>query len=314
MSKSFKQNGKKFGKRLGMQTLEEKAMMAGDVAVSVSGGDLIINEAADSIGGDQQVQVSQLENGKLRVQGLNGTQIETQAIIYNRELGRRERITIHVDSLDYNVSGGIDVDLGEGRDNFTTSAGGPTLSTQFMDIDMGDGNDRDFVALRNAAVDEQVNITTGGGNDSVSLHTVQVGEGGDNDGDLTIETGNGQDLVSMYKVGVSDDVVIDMALSQSLAERDTLMMNQVAIHDDLEVDFGGGNDKFDFFYSSVDEADIEAGAGDDDVVAIGSVADDFNYDGGTGTDEFWAFYSNGVDTNDIDLDLSSAVRRTYGQV
>lgn len=295
-------------KKLRMQTLEEKALMAGDVAVSVIDGDLQINEASDSIGQDQQVEVRQLENGKIRVQGLNGTQIKTRGIQWNPWTGSFSFGTIGVDYKDYDVSGGIDVDLGNGRDNFTTNAGGPTLDIEHLNVEMGGDSNRDFVALRNLQVEDDLHISTGGGNDSVSLHTVGV-----EDGDIDIFTGNGSDHVRFTKVVTNGDARVDMADNLWSAERDTLAISSSTL-DDLEVQLGGGNDQVDLMFASLDDVDIDAGAGDDDVVAMFSDVDELNYDGGSGADEYWAYYLGGVDTNDIDLDLSSANFRAYGQV
>src|SRR6476620_3269472 len=56
--------------RLSFEQMEAREMMAGDVAASVSNGNLYLNEAAKQIGRDNAVLVSQIAPGKIRVTGL----------------------------------------------------------------------------------------------------------------------------------------------------------------------------------------------------------------------------------------------------
>src|SRR4051794_36583312 len=55
--------------KLNLENLEDRQMMAGDLAAYVSGGNLYVNEAPGQIGQDNGVIISQLANGKIRVSG-----------------------------------------------------------------------------------------------------------------------------------------------------------------------------------------------------------------------------------------------------
>lgn len=294
----------------GIQQLEEKAMMAGDVAVSVSGGDLIINEAAGHQGEDQAVEVRQLEDGKMQVSGKNGTMIQVPMYIFQN--GQIVQTNMRVGSWTYSgVNDDIRVDLGEGSDRFETAAS-TTLEVDSLSVDMGHGNERDTVSLRNVATRGSVSVTTGAGNDFVSVHNSTVGDGRWED--LTIRTGDGIDTVNLFQTTVRDNVNIDTADSQTLNEVDRVTMQQVTM-DDLFADLGAGDDDLNIYYSNMDDANIQGGRGNDDVLFYGSTADDVDFNGGSGVDRFFAFYTGGQDSNDIDdLDLFSATYTPYGQV
>jgi hypothetical protein len=68
---------RKFSKqrRFQMERLEDRQMMAGDVAASVKNGTLSIEEAPNSIGGAQHFEIVQLATNKVRLVGSAGTKI-----------------------------------------------------------------------------------------------------------------------------------------------------------------------------------------------------------------------------------------------
>src|SRR6188472_3066862 len=60
-------------RKLNMEQMESREMMAGDISAYVQNGNLYINEAKNSIGKDQGVLVTQLANGNIRLQGQDAT-------------------------------------------------------------------------------------------------------------------------------------------------------------------------------------------------------------------------------------------------
>ncbi len=57
----------KQNRRLSIENLEARQMMAGDVTAAVQNGNLYITEAAGQAGLDNAVQISELPSGMIRV-------------------------------------------------------------------------------------------------------------------------------------------------------------------------------------------------------------------------------------------------------
>ena len=114
----------------GMQRLEEKALMAGDVAINLIGGDLHINEA--DLNDSQEVRVYQRfeSNGmsRLRVQGMNGSRVSFNGNVQN--------------SHDVWVSDGIHANLGGGNDRITFESWYGGIDVDEVRINTGSGSDR----------------------------------------------------------------------------------------------------------------------------------------------------------------------------
>ena len=146
-------------KKLGLQKLEEKALMAGDVAVSFDGTTLSIDEAADSVGDAQQVQMYKLSNGGIRVQGLGDTRIQTQGFI-NGNIP----FTFYRSYVDYYGVGStdnIDVDLGGGNDSLTMLNYNGGINANLVTVDTGAGNDR--VSLSGLETRHELRVDTHSG-------------------------------------------------------------------------------------------------------------------------------------------------------
>ncbi|QDU58609.1 hypothetical protein [Aeoliella mucimassa] len=294
---------RKFGK--GIESLEAKTMMAGDVAVSFDAGDLFLNEAAGDIGENQQVQVSQLTDGRIQVQGLNGTELD-YVVRRGDALGRGQSVEV-IDADTIIISGmqNLNANLGEGNDLFQTT--GEKMSVNNVNIDMGIGNDSDRVNLQRVVASGLVSISTGGGNDSVQVASSTLL----NDDDaLEVFTGDGLDSVNIFRVFCEGDVLIDTSDNNNLNERDTVNVI-VSEMDDLEINLGGGNDQVDLAFVDLDTAEVNAGDGDDDVHAAAVDAFLFDYNGGSGFDEFFNYRTNyGYNPdNDFQIDWFSSVEQ-----
>jgi hypothetical protein len=76
-----KSRANSFGKprQLGIESLEKRELMAGDVTAYVQYGNLYINEAAKQVGMDNAIQITRLDNGQIRVAGTTAWEMEARA-------------------------------------------------------------------------------------------------------------------------------------------------------------------------------------------------------------------------------------------
>ena len=274
---------RKFGR--GIESLEAKTLMAGDVAVSFDAGDLFLYESPGDQGQAQSVSVSQLSDGRVQVQAIDGSQLD-YIVRRGDVLGRNQAVEV-VDASTIRITGmqNLDVSLGEGNDLFRTDG---RLALNNLDIDMGQGNDADTVDLRKIVASGQVNVATGKGFDTVRVSYSKFTSNGDA---LRIFSGEGSDTVSLFSNTIAGDVLIDTSDNDSLDEHDLVEIVTSSM-DDLEINLGGGDDQLELHFVSADNVEVNAGSGDDDVYAAGVDAALFDYNGGSGHDEFFNYRKN----------------------
>ncbi len=164
--------------RFHMERLEDRQMMAGDVTAYVQNGTLYVKEASGHVGAAQAVQVSELNNGSIRVQGA-----------FSSTGGAKTKVN-GKDFVDFPIAvwKDISINLGGGSDQLTVhDISGFSL---FVDVAGPGGNDNDTVTMNRVFTRGRVSITMGDGVDNLVLQTVQVGNnaGGD-DESLHINTG-----------------------------------------------------------------------------------------------------------------------------
>lgn len=299
----------------GVQQLEEKAMMTGDVEVIVQGN--VMQFIEDDVNQNQQVMVTQYNNDFVRVQGLGDTDIRYEGALY-------DNIYLHKSAF----SGGIFAQLGGGNDTFVFSGGG--FSTQNVNVSTGSGYDN--VTITGLNTTGEVRIDTGAHNDNVYVSGLWVAGAGN---DLRISTGSGLDTVTVDNVAVEDDIVVQTYSSSSENERDVVTIRDSRF-DDFYGYFGGGNDKLsmqdngaandsldnvyaymgeghddvEYFGNTADNIQTNGGGGNDDVEAGYNNVDYFNYSGGTGYDEYFEVQRYGKDSNSFGgLKLNSVYHR-----
>ncbi len=207
-----------------MERLEDRRLMAGDIeAFFGAPGTLFIREAAGHVGGEQSVQVSLLENGKVRVQGVT-TPSNPQG----------SKVNGSHDPVEFQVSGfmNLDVNLGSGRDlvhviglgsqqqnfsrvgNLKIDVASPTDNPNDADLVLVDkatvlgkldvitGSGRDIVRVDNSFVGNEMTIRAGTANsattdvDDVLVNGVRV------DRSLLITTGENNDVVSVKNMNL----------------------------------------------------------------------------------------------------------------
>jgi hypothetical protein len=284
-----------------MERLEDRQLMAGDIAVSFSNGLLSITEASGHEGEDNTVAVSMEANGNLRVVGGGVDQQFRAADVEN-----------------------IDILLGRGSDTLVfqadlTEPGIPNYGTQvFINMGLADFGDIDQVEILNTDIEGLVQVIGGWADDTVYVHnTTILGDG------LIVNTGSGSDVVAVVDCnlsGLAIQTYDDHAgYPESETHRDRVEIYNLNLNADpiglVQVRTGGGDDYFALDDVNAVRVDIDSGSGDDagyliDVAAVdeifirmgdgddqllydGIVADRLTAFGGGGTnDKLWTRFES----------------------
>lgn len=262
-------------RKLNMETMEPRQMMAGDVMATVTGGTLYLNEASGQAGRDNSVLVSQIAPGKIRVTGNATTTDGTLSKINGAA------------SQDFNVTGGLVVKFGGGSDLVVFDAGAPPKFTN-VDIDTAappivaqplvvNGGvlaptDQDNVILWGANITGNLTVNTGADADWVYVANASIG------GNVSVNTGSGADTFELKNtVGIIGGSV-DVQLYSSLAEKDAdvAWFDHAYSYGNINVRGGDGADLLHLeSTTSYKTFNLDAGAGDDklemnDVCAVDS--------------------------------------------
>jgi len=268
-----------------MERLEERQMMAGDINAYISNvgygiDTLYIEEAADQAGRDNSVFIKQLTDNTIRVIGtanadgslslINGKQYQDFTITKDGSYLRPLR---------------LDVYLGRGNDTVNVTefnkVGGPfflhDVSINVRDTS-GTVPDQDSVYMSYVDVHSynndhpagRIQISTGAGNDLVSINQVSAVNPHYYEDALGIGTGAGADRVEVYNSTFSGNVGIGTGLATENDVDDLKMVNvRVAGDSKLDVRLGGGNDTFSFDRINMDydwllgRFNLDAGTGND---------------------------------------------------
>lgn len=282
---------------LGLESLEDRDLKAGDVSVLKSGEDLVI--IGDGAANEIRIRQSL---GRLVVEGLNGTEIN------GRDRAFKEFI-----------SGNIRIDLNNGLDKVTVDHETPALfNTDLrgdlqidevedvklfnmdlhgdLDVDLEGVSGRlrmfDFtvegstnVHATNGSQDVEMNAgffdqgvtinLAGGGNDDVLLGGVTA------DRSVNITTGSGRDEVRVeFFTRIGDDLRIDTG-----ANDDFIFIQAAIITDDLDIDVGSDDNEVVIDSIIVDDIFVNLDDGDFDILTIDvEQADIVNIDADAGDD------------------------------
>jgi hypothetical protein len=219
-------------RRLSVEQLENRAVLAGNVLAQLTDGTLFIT--GDNL--DNNIMV-QSNGGEVSVQGVAGTGIngDSAAAIF-QDVERIEIVGGDGDDTvlaalwaavgDTATIADIQIDTGAGRDgvvldlrtdssaSIRTGDGADTVSLRsyaanslvVVDIDTGDGADRIGLDLR-YHTGGTIRVDTGNGNDEVTAFF----EGGQSQGNLSIFLKNGHDSVSLHTSpgGVGTNLTLD---------------------------------------------------------------------------------------------------------
>ena len=260
-------------RKLSMEQMEARQLMAGDVTATLTGGNLILNEAAGQAGRDNSVLISQIAPGKIRVQ-----QNSTSDGSFSKINGRS--------SQDFNVTGSLTVNFGGGSDlvvfdgaappsfeNVTLNMGAPqplvlakTTSVKGSATDaIKTLPDKDNVMMWNANIRGSLVVNTGADNDWVFIANATIGDnvGTDN---ITVNSGAGADTVTLKNLPGTINGAIDITTYSSLSEADadTVWLEHVYARDYMTARTGGGADLIHFDnVTSYRDINLDFGTGDD---------------------------------------------------
>jgi hypothetical protein len=298
-------------RKLNMETMEARQMMAGDVMANVTGGTLYLNEATGQAGRDNSVIVSQIAPGKIRVTGNSTTTDGTLSKINGAA------------SQDFNVTGGLVVRFGGGSDLIVFDQSAPPAFTN-VDIDTAappvlaqplvkgatgitplTTPDNDNVIMWGAKIAGNLTVNTGAGDDWVYVANTSIG------GNVSINTGSGADTAQLENMVGTIGGNVDIQLYSSLAEKDAdcawldhvyaygninarggdgadlLHLDNVTSYKDFNLDAGAGDDKLEInTVCAVDDFFAQMGDGNDAVTSNGLyiINGKTQIDGGAGTD------------------------------
>jgi hypothetical protein len=261
-------------KRLQMETLEDRKLMA--VNVLVSAGDLIIN----GDGASDQVQLSKLTNGAVRIQGLNGTAVNGFSYV------------------DRFFSDDLFVNLGNGNNVLTVLNSNGGITADLVNIKTGSG--ADYLAIHQLHVLDDFFADLGEGNDSVYINQMTASNRVSTSGDegINVYTRGGADIVQIYNSWSAVDVVVilDSSLTGAPGFNDRLYMTSVTAQDDFWLYGFGGSDQM--YLSNLRAGDVlfaDLGAGDDFFKLTNSRARMFSTHAGSGVDTL-QYYNDSYST------------------
>ena len=189
-------NHKRMNRVAGVQRLENRQMMAGDVSVTTTSGD----DFDLNINGDAQSnQISIIGNGQsLIVRGhnttINGNPLVNGISEQVIPLTRGFKTVQSLEDVNVNMNGGHDTVTVEGIfaqwDDFD------------LDIDLGSGNDRAQFWGAGGIDELTIDGGSGSGADSINLWSVSAR-------DIEIDTGRGNDYVGGFQVVATDKIDIE---------------------------------------------------------------------------------------------------------
>jgi len=247
-------------RRLNVESMESRQLMAGNVFASVAGGDLnLIGDNASN-----GVEIRQLGPGKYHVIGLIHGGAQTK--IWLGGVSANSHVVAGVtDDFNINLNGGDDYLL-------MSSAGLPVGAKMQVPDDLNaymyDGLDR--MILNNVQVREDAVVNLGNGHDYFYMSGSLVGGSAvEVDNDLVVLGGSGNDFAGVYSSSIRDD------LFMSLGDNDDhAYILGATVGDDAWIYTGLGNDRVTMTQTRIrDELVIDTSAGRDNVLLTGVIAD-----------------------------------------
>lgn len=273
---------RRHARKLALESLESRTVLAASLSVSVSATDVTIVDTAaenDDIGitrdGTNTILVSHtlatFDAAPIGTLSLDGKTLT----IGDAELAGRSIVVDTAGGKDeVSLVGAVhgSVSTGEGNDTFTyTAAEGVLISSLSGALDLGDGNDKLVVAADpNVSYVEVFNgITTGSGNDELDIQRVMFVLG-------MIDTGAGNDEITLGKQGIIIGAAGNSILVATGAGNDEIeIAGGIGNAGGIAIDTGDGNDEvtldrsgpFDpeFDFPATVEGLIVTGDGNDEV-------------------------------------------------
>ena len=245
-----------------VEALETRALLAGDLAATISRGDLILegDRAANKI----EVTV---EDGDVVVRGLDGTTINGQpdfvAFADSTEIPDDLVLRTGEGSDEIVIGGGLTI-----RDRIDANLGAGANAISILDVTARDVSIRaagaNEVLLQDGAdISNDVVIRfSGNGADTIVVDGASIGD------DLSIRAGNGHNSIYVDGASVGDDVGVAGG-----RDRDDLTIQDSDLNDDLSIRTRNGDDFVQLTSADIaDRTGLSLGLGDDNVQATESTS------------------------------------------
>jgi hypothetical protein len=198
-------------RHLRFERLEQRLLLAGNVKVAVSRGNLTLT--GDSLPAGNQIEIA-YENNAYVVTGLKGTTVEGQPAKIITEVNKNITVDLKSGANEVEIRGDAE-------------GGSPFLVLGGLTVRSGSGGA--VIIISDAEVRGNVSITTGSGSDQVLVTgltappvrngrvSINTGYGNDSVGvvdstiqrNLSISTGNGNDLVGLVRVDTSGSIAVN---------------------------------------------------------------------------------------------------------
>ncbi|MFN7289305.1 MAG: hypothetical protein ACK5YR_05720 [Pirellula sp.] len=285
--------------RLGFESLERRALMAGDVFVAIE-GELLRVEGHNLA---NQVTLAQSSTGDLVVSGQNGTTINglpsvrfARPVINAAEI-RMEGGDDAIVLRGLRVANDLFVDLGAGNDRLTSPATAPisvganaliygeagndtvqlNRAKVFEDLYIDGGIGALTATITNSSIDKSMAIVGDEANDSVSVVGSTVGL------DLSIETKGGSDTVRVSQLQAFNLLI--NTDSNAAAGRDVVNISNASVVEDIGIFTGAGDDVVRMTGTTSNKVTVSLDQGNDRLEATNVVAaTDIIFEGGAGID------------------------------
>jgi len=254
-----------FRRRLGIETLERRLLMAGNVTAQLKGGWLVVT--GDDLG--NQISIQNPSPGEYSVTGSDGTTVTGSPVA--------------------GVTKRIKVDLKKGDDTVAVVGSGTAKFQVSGDVSIKTGADDDRIVIASLQAAGKVTLSSGNataatGGDQVLVTDSEVGK------NLSVNTGSGHD-----KVGIGQGEPLDTMLADFLEEmeldglgllpgpvdvqgklsvatgkgNDDLMIGDCTVGGSVSANAGGGTDKLLVQSTTVvGKASLNMGSGDEDYLGI----------------------------------------------
>lgn len=273
-------------RKLRIETLEQKQLLAGDVLVNVVNGAL--NIQGDDL--DNQIAVSSGEEpGTYIVRGLNGTNVmtgepaseggvaegtapESAVVVEGVRRGIRANMGDGNDTVilgDLNVRRSVSINTGDGDDNVLVGVGQGDEPGSIPAGTAGDDNADSAVAIRG-----NLNISTGTGADTIAINNTTTGGG------LRLSAGADDDTVRIGRA----DAVAEKSLGENPVEGDDQVNPEadVRFRRGMRVNLGLGDDNAAIRDTHTRWLAVNGGGGDDNIRLNGVHARTLAVHGGRG--------------------------------
>lgn len=300
--------------RLGFESLERRALMAGDVFVAIEGE--LLRVEGDNLG--NQVTLAQTSSGDLVVSGQNGTTINglpsvrfVRPIINAAEV-RMEGGDDTVVLRGLRIANDLFADLGAGNDRLVSpavapitvgasaliygEAGNDTIQLNraaiLQDLYVDGGLGTLSVSIADSSVDNSMAIFGDEGNDTINVTGTRVGF------DVAIETKGGSDTVRVAQLQAFHLLI--NTDSNGATGRDVVNVSNATLQGDIGIFTGAGDDVVRMTGTTSNKVTVSLDQGNDRLEATSVVAaTDIIFEGGSGLDTL------------LETDVFAAIFRDY---